>query len=196
MHWNDHWRLDGKHAYLGASKYHWLRYSDEKLKVNYDNHLKAQEGTELHELAKHLITKRIKLRGNHTFAAYVNDAISYRMDPEVMLVYQPDSNADPVSFGTADAIKYDARNKVLRVHDLKTGVHPGHFDQLLIYVVLFFLEYGAIYRIKPHDVTIEVRIYQNDEIARMIADPDVIVEYTKELTRKAALVKQWNEAVL
>jgi hypothetical protein len=193
MQWNNHWQLEGKHAYLSASKYHWLRYSDEKLRVNFDNHRKAMEGTELHDLAKTLIKKRVKLRGTHTFAAYVNDAIGYKMDPEVVLAYQPDSNADPVHFGTADAIKYDSRNKVLRIHDLKTGLHPGHMDQLMIYAVLFFLEYGVIFRIKPHDVTTELRIYQNDEIARMVADPDKIVEYMTEAKRKAKLVSQWME---
>lgn len=196
MRWNDHWKLEGKHAYLGASKYHWLRYSDEKLRVNYDNHLKAQEGTELHELAKTLIRKRIKLRGTHTLAAYVNDAVGFHMDPEIVLAYQPDNSKDPVLFGTPDAIKYDSRNKVLRVHDLKTGVHPGHMDQLMIYAVLFFLEYGVIFRVKPHDVTTELRIYQNDEIVRLIADPDKIVEYMTEAKRKAKLVDGWNEVMM
>lgn len=26
MQWNDHSRLVGQHAFLGASKYHWLNY--------------------------------------------------------------------------------------------------------------------------------------------------------------------------
>lgn len=195
MRWNDHWRLEGKHAYLGASKHHWLGYTSEKLRTNWENHKKAQEGTELHEIAKTLIQKRIKLLGKHTLAAYVNDAIGYLMDPEVVLAYQPDGNADPVFFGTVDAIVYDHRNKVLRIHDLKTGTHPGHMNQLKIYVILFFLEYGKIYRIKPHDVDIRLRIYQNDEIVELIADPDEIVALTEKAKHDEKLVREWQEAV-
>jgi hypothetical protein len=193
MRWNDHWRLEGRHAYLSASKHHWLEYDDVKLKKSYDNHRKAQEGTELHELAKILIKKRIKLRGTHTLAAYVNDAIGFKMDPEVVLVYQPDASVNPVFWGTADAIKYDPRNRVLRIHDLKTGTHPGNMRQLKIYAVLFFLEYGALLRIKPHDIAIEMRIYQNDEIVREIADPDEIVKYMNKGKHSAKLVAEWEE---
>lgn len=194
MRWNDHWRLEGKHAYLSASKYHWIEYDDEKLRKSWENHKKAQEGTELHELAKVLIKKGVKLRGRHTLAAYVNDAIGYKMDPEVVLAWQPDSNRDPVFFGTADAVKYDSRNKVLRIHDLKTGTHPANMKQLYIYAVLFFLEYGALYRVKPHDVTIELRIYQNDEIIREIADPAKVVDFIERAKRKAKMVTEWEEA--
>lgn len=195
MRWNDHWRLEGKHAYLGASKHHWLNYDVEKLRKNYENHRKAQEGTELHELAKTLIKKRVKLYGKHTLAAYVNDAIGFKMDPEVVLAYQPDSNVDPVLFGTCDAIKYDPRNKVLRIHDLKTGIHPGHFNQLMIYAVLFFLEYGALYRIKPHDVQIELRIYQNDQTIRKVADPDDVVKFMEKAKHDEKLVREWQEVM-
>lgn len=194
MPWNDHWRLEGKHAYLGASKHHWLNYDEEKLRRNWENHRKAQEGTEMHELAKLLIKKRVKLRGTHTFAAYVNDAIGYKMDPEVVLAYQPDIHIDPVFFGTCDAIKYDSRNKVLRIHDLKTGIHPGHMNQLKIYAVLFFLEYGKLYRVKPHDVTIELRIYQNDIILKEIADPVQISTFMDKAKHDANLVTTWTEA--
>lgn len=148
----------------------------------------------MHELAKVLIKKRVKLRGTHTFAAYVNDAIGFKMDPEVVLAYIPDQNAECVLFGTCDAIKYDPRNKVLRVHDLKTGVHPGHMNQLKLYVVLFFLEYGLLYRVKPHDVTIEMRIYQNDEIIREFANPDEIVIFMDKAKHDAKLVSEWTEA--
>ncbi len=193
MLWNDHWRLEGKHAYLSPSKHHWFEYDVEKLRKGFDNHLKAQEGTELHELAKVLIKKRVKLRGTHTLAAYVNDAIGFKMDPEVLLAYQPDSNKDPVFFGTADAIKYDHRNKVLRIHDLKTGVHPGHMRQLKGYAVLFFLEYGLLYRIKPHDVEIRLRIYQNDEIVELVAEPAEIVRMMEKAKHDAKLVSEWKE---
>ena len=60
--------------------------------------------------------------------------------------------------GTADAISF--RNNTLRIHDLKTGTRPVHIEQLEIYAALFCLEY----KIKPADIDIELRIYQNDEV--------------------------------
>lgn len=60
--------------------------------------------------------------------------------------------------GTADAISF--RNNFLRIHDLKTGKRPAHMEQLEIYAALFCLEY----KIKPEDIHIELRIYQNDDI--------------------------------
>ena len=57
------------------------------------------------------------------------------------------------------------RNNFLRIHDLKTGVTPVHMEQLLIYVALFCLEY----KIKPGEIQIECRIYQNDDI--LVANP-------------------------
>lgn len=60
--------------------------------------------------------------------------------------------------GTADAIAF--RNNFLRIHDLKTGKRPVHIEQLEIYAALFCLEY----HVKPYDIQIELRIYQNDEV--------------------------------
>ena len=61
-------------------------------------------------------------------------------------------------FGTTDAITF--RNRMLRIHDLKTGVIPAHMEQLEIYAALFCLEY----KIKPADIEMELRIYQNNQI--------------------------------
>lgn len=83
---------------------------------------------------------------------YVNDAIGYRMTPEQILYYSGNC------FGTADTISF--RNGLLRIHDLKTGVTPAHMEQLEIYAALFCLEYDM----KPCDINMELRIYQNDEI--------------------------------
>lgn len=183
MQWQDHWKAEGKHAYLGASKYHWIRYTPEKLRSHFQKHKRALEGQELHDLAKILILKRIKqIRDGSTFRTYVNDAIGFRMDPEVVLYYNDDF------FGTADAISY--REGVLRIHDLKTGDFPGKLDQLKIYVVLFFLEYGKILKIKPHDVQIFVRIYQLDEIIEEKVDPDEIVTLTKWALEATRIVQE------
>ena len=51
MNWNVHSNLIGNHAFLGASKYHWINYDEQKLADSYNNFLAAQKGTELHEFA-------------------------------------------------------------------------------------------------------------------------------------------------
>lgn len=149
----DHRRLAGQHAFLGASKYQWLNYDEEKLVNTYLKSLAVKRGTELHELAANLIRLGVKLpRNNKTLNAYVNDAIGYHMTPEQVLYYSDNC------FGTADAICF--KNNLLRIHDLKTGTTPASLDQLIIYAAIFCLEYG----IRPGEIEFELRIYQNDEI--------------------------------
>lgn len=164
MNFNNHSNLKGLHAFLGASKYAWLNYDEEKLALVYKN-MQAQElGTRLHEFAANCIDLGINLpEENKTLNLYVNDAIGYRMIPEQVLYYSDNC------FGTADAISY--RRKFLRIHDLKTGKTPAHMDQLHIYAALFCLEY----HMKPTEIGIETRIYQNDEVLVESPDPDVIV---------------------
>lgn len=152
MNFNEHSKLRGCHAFLSASSYHWLNYSDEKLITTYSNLLAKQKGTELHDFAAKAIELGVKLpKSKKTLNMYVNDAIGYRMTPEQVLYYSDNC------FGTADAISF--RNNFLRIHDLKTGATPAKMEQLLIYAALFCLEY----RIKPGDIEIELRIYQNDD---------------------------------
>lgn len=189
MQWNDHWRIEGKHAYLSASKYHWIRYDLDKLRRHFAKHKKAEEGEALHRLAAELIKRRIKqIRNGSTFNSYVNDGIGFRMDVEVPLFYTDDM------FGTADAISF--RDMILRIHDLKTGEFPGKMDQLKVYAVFFFLEYGKLYKIKPHDVEIILRIYQNDEIIQLIADPDEIAEMMEHAKICAVEVQRMKEVMM
>lgn len=155
MVFNDHWKQKGQHAFLGASKYSWINYDPEKLATAYTGFLAAQRGTELHNFAATCIKLRQKLpRSKKTLNSYVNDAIGFGMTPEQILYYSDNC------FGTADAILFDEKNSILRVHDLKTGTTPAHMEQLLIYDALFCLEY----RVKPKDIYIEDRIYQCDEV--------------------------------
>lgn len=153
MIFTKHSNLEGLHAPFGASQSAWLRYDDEKILAAYNN-MKAKEmGTRLHAWAKETIDLGIKQpRSKKTIYAYVNDAIGYKMDTEVVLFYSPRF------FGTADSICF--RNGTLRIHDLKTGVTKVHMEQLMIYAALFCLEY----KIKPSDIEIELRIYQSDEV--------------------------------
>ena len=91
-------------------------------------------------------------KSKQTLNMYVNDAIGFKMTPEQILYYSDNC------FGTADAILF--RNNFLRIHDLKTGKIPAHMEQLEIYAALFCLEY----KVKPGDIEMELRIYQNNEI--------------------------------
>lgn len=153
MNFNKHLNLEGQHAFLGASKYHWVNYDIDKLADTYINYLAAQKGTELHDFAYRCIKLGQKLpRSNKTLNMYVNDAISYKMTPEQVLYFSENC------FGTADAISF--RNNLLRIHDYKSGVTPANMKQLEIYAALFCLEYEY----SPADIGMELRIYQNNEI--------------------------------
>lgn len=153
MNFNKHFNLEGKHAFLGASKYGWVKYDENEIVASYRRFKDVERGTRLHELAARLIREGVRLEDTAgTLNQYVNDAIGFRMTPEQPLYYSP------VCFGTADAISY--RNGLLRIHDLKTGKGKANILQLRIYAALFCLEYD----INPGDIQIELRIYQNNEI--------------------------------
>jgi len=177
LRFNDHWDVEGKHAFLGASKYHWIRYDLEKMRRIWENKFKSEKGTRLHKLAAFCIKERIKLEHNGTtLSMYVNDAIGFRMTPEQVLMYNEDC------FCTPDAISFD--KELLRVHDLKTGEHPASFDQTRIACALFCLEY----KVRPFEIEMIMRIYQNDQIFELNAEPaeiqeimDTIKSFTKEI---------------
>ena len=160
MIFNNHSNLRGSHAFLGASKYHWINYDDAKLIDSYRKFLAVQKGTELHDFAATCIKLGQKLpKSPKTLNSYVNDAIGFKMKPEQVLYYSDNC------FGTADAIVF--RNNLLRIHDLKTGEIPAHMEQLMVYAALFCLEYNK----KPGDIDMELRIYQNNEI--LVHNPTV-----------------------
>jgi len=165
MNWNRHSNLEGAHAFLSASKYHWINYSNEKIEYSYKKMLAVQMGTRLHEFASECIKLKQNLpKSKKTLNMFVNDAIGYRMQSEQVLYYSDNA------FGTADAISF--RNNKLRIHDLKTGEIPAHMEQLKIYAALFCLEY----KIKPADIDeIILQIYQSDEILVHKPSTDEIV---------------------
>lgn len=153
MNFNKHSNLEGQHAFLGASKYHWINYDENKLIETYNGFIAAQRGSELHDFACKCIRLGQKLpKSQKTLNMYVNDAIGYRMTPEQILYYSE------YCFGTADAISF--RNNFLRIHDYKSGTIKTHMEQLRIYAALFCLEYHE----KPSNIDIELRIYQSDEV--------------------------------
>ena len=153
MNFNSHSDLEGQHAFLGASKYHWINYDAARLAETYASYQAKENGTRLHAFAAECIALGQKLpKSKKTLNAYVNDAIGFRMTPEQVLYYSGNC------FGTADSITF--KNNLLRIHDLKTGAVPAHMEQLYIYAALFCLEYGY----HPKDIRMELRIYQNDEV--------------------------------
>ena len=153
MNFNKHSMLEGLHAPFSPSSSSWLRYDDDKALSVYQNKKAAEIGTRLHAWAKETIDLGIKQpKSKKTLYSYVNDAIGFKMQTEVVLFYSERF------FGTADAISF--RNGFLRIHDLKTGITPVHMEQLEIYAALFCLEY----RVKPGEIDMELRIYQNDEV--------------------------------
>lgn len=159
MNFNNHSRLEGCHAFLSASKYHWINYDDDKIVSAFVKHQATVMGTRLHEFACEAILLEIKLpRTKKTLNMFVNDAIGYRMNPEQILYYSDNC------FGTADAIMF--KKNILRIHDLKTGTTKASVRQLEIYAAIFCLEY----KIKPNDIYIELRLYQNDEV--IIHEPE------------------------
>lgn len=165
MQFNAHYNLQGEHAFLSASKWHWINYSEEKLDATYLKHVAAEKGTELHEFASTCIRLGEKLQtSKKTLNRYVNDAIGFGMTPEQVLYFSDNF------FGTADSISF--KKNFLRIHDLKTGTIPAHFEQLEIYAALFCLEYGF----KPDEIGMELRIYQNDAILIHIPEPENIAQ--------------------
>lgn len=184
MLFNTHRNLEGLHAVFSPSQSSWLRYDDEKALEVYSNRKAAQMGTRLHQWAKETIDLKIKQpRSKNTLSAYVNDAIGFKMDTEVVLFYSQRF------FGTADAISF--RNGTLRIHDLKTGSVgkiESHIEQLEIYAALFCLEY----KVKPYEIEIELRVYKNDDVICHEPDPEKIVAIMEQIIRLDTLLEKMD----
>ena len=184
MIFNRHSNLAGLHAPFSPSQSSWLRYDDEKARDVYLNRKAAEMGTRLHQWAKDTIDLGIKQpQSKKTIYAYVNDAIGFKMDTEVVLFYSERF------FGTADAISF--RNNILRIHDLKTGRRPVDMEQLEIYAALFCLEY----RVKPGDIEMELRIYQNDEVLIHNPTAEDIAPIMDHIIRLDKLLQKLDEEV-
>lgn len=134
MNFNDHSELNGRHAFLSPSNYHWINYNDQKLEARFFSYAAARHGTDLHEWAHQSIRleRRQPQDTGEAICAYVNDGIDYRMRCEQGLFYSPNC------FGHADTISF--HDNLLRIHDLKTGVTATSEKQLEVYAALFCLE--------------------------------------------------------
>lgn len=170
MNFNEHYNLVGKHAFLSASKYHWLNYDAAKLRTTYFNTLKRDEGTRLHAFASEAIKLNMKMaRTKRAVNQFVNDAIGFRMESEQVLYYSD------FCFGTADAISF--KDGMLRIHDLKTGDIPASFKQLDIYCALFCLEYD----VDPTKIEMECRLYQGTEVLVNVPEPQTVKDIMKKI---------------
>lgn len=179
MNFNEHWNLEGKHAFLSPSNPYWLNYDREKLILVYENMKAKQRGTELHAFAADAIKYGIKLsHSRRTLNKYVNDAIGFGLNPERILYYSDNC------FGTADAI--DFNNGLLRIHDLKTGKHSASFKQLEVYAALFCLEYG----VDPAQIDICMRIYQNDEVLETVPEQELIQERMDKIVESDRILSE------
>lgn len=178
MNFNSHSDFKGFHAILSPSKYHWINYSYEKMETTWKNAKAIELGVELHDIAAKCIRRGIKVAPHKVaFNQYVNDAIGFRMLPEVVLFYSPNA------FGTADCISF--RDGILRIHDLKTGASSVSMRQLEVYAALFCLEYSY----NPEEIEIILRIYQSD-VLETHSDPEeirrimnVIVDFDKLINK-------------
>lgn len=216
MKWNDHSKYVGRHAILSPSSYHWINYiqEDETYKEALFARYLAEHATEIGTIVHEYACKRIKygmplskkdkngllfyLIDNGVPANvidldffyecvlyYVNDAIGYGMDPEVVLYYSDNC------YGTADSIIFN--KNLLRIHDLKTGKTAAHIEQLEIYAALFCLEYGY----KPKDISMELRIYQPENMITVVPDvADIVPIMDKIISSDKFLSKIQNEGLL
>lgn len=184
MNFEKHSKLEGLHAPFSPSQPSWLRYDDNKALEVYNNKKAAEMGTRLHAWAAETINLGIKQpRSKRTIYAYVNDAIGFKMNTEVVLYYSDRF------FGTADAISF--RNGLLRIHDLKTGKTAVHMEQLEIYAALFCLEY----RIKPGEIEMELRIYQNDEVIVHHPTAEDILPIMDKIVHLDKILEKYDEGV-
>jgi len=179
MNFNMHSRLEGQHAFLSASNYHWINYDEEKLIATFSKFQAKQRGTELHDLARRCIDLGVKLpKSNKTLNLYVNDAIGFKMQTEQILYYSDNC------FGTADTISF--RKQFLRIHDYKSGEIPASMKQLMVYNALFCLEYHAT----PNDIETELRLYQSDEVLVHVPESEEIRNIMDKIIRFDKRIEQ------
>lgn len=179
MNFNRHSDLQGKHAFLSPSNYHWLNYDPQKLEARYVAYRSARRGVDLHALAHESIRLGIRLsRREKALCQYVADGIGYKMQCEQPVFYSNNC------FGTADTLSF--RRGKLRIHDLKTGIVATSFRQLEVYAAIFCLEYG----IDPTTIEIELRIYQRQEVRIEHPTGDLIMDIMDTIVRHDIHIEQ------
>ncbi len=184
MIWKNYSHLKNTHAFLSPSRHYWLNYSEEKLVQTYMNHRKVSMGSEYHNLASRLINLAVRLPNTAaSFNSFVNDAIGYKMESEVLLYYSPNC------YGTTDAISFN--DGLLRIHDLKTGTSTNaSMNQLLIYAGLFILDYGVSNRELKG---VELRIYQNSDVTEFFPSPKDVFDVANTIVQSDKIIGKIDE---
>jgi hypothetical protein len=189
---NSHPRLEGSHAFLSASQYAWLRYTDEKLVERLSTTAAAALGTRLHAWAAEAISLGRRQPGNEddenfdVLCAYINHALDFGLTPEQLLFYSIHA------YGTADAIGFKPYIDTstfagfLRIHDFKSGTSKTSSDQLYIYAGFFCLEYDF----RPFEIEGELRIYQGDEVRIYELDRDYLATVYDRIRTANEIVDQ------
>lgn len=121
--------------------------------------------------------KQIPKSTYSTIKAFVNDAIALGMEEEMELVYSHEIG------GTADAVRFNEKEKKLWIFDLKTGTGLSHMEQLEGYAALYCL----IRDVNPFDISFELRIYQSDEVTVFEPDPDEIKQIMDRIKHLSGL---------
>lgn len=207
-HKHDDWK--GKHSFLSPSSHRLDSDLNEEDFIKGMRALYASAiGTALHEKAEFRINNKLRIRNkthaadlileklveakipraiiepgefSETFMAYVNDAIGYDMFAEV-----PVGISDQ-AFGTIDAMSFNYKTKLLRIHDLKTGRIPAKIEQLIEYAAYFCIEY----KLKPGEISTELRIYQSGEIITVTPTAPDILPFMERIKRGDNIMKRLN----
>ena len=105
----------------------------------------------------------------------------------LIIYYSQGGNTELVAKTLAQNLRAD----MVRIHDLKTGITPAHFEQLMIYAAMFCLEYGH----NPEKITMELRLYQNDEVLILEPDPRDICDIMETIVRFDKLINKEKQGV-
>lgn len=185
MRFNKHLRLQGEHAFLSPSSYHWINYTPDRLAERWTTAQASAWGVYQHEYAQKEIRAGRLSQHEGVLGMYINDCINERMETEQVLFYSENC------FGTADAINF--RYRKLKIFDLKSGLIVAKVHQLEVYAAIFCLEYDK----DPFDMDIELRIYQDPEVSVFDADPEdikLIMEKIVDFDRQIEQLKREEES--
>lgn len=183
-----HPKLEGSHAFLSASNYHWLNYSEEKLIERLRTTEAAALGTRLHAWAAEAISLgRVQPDDGDVLSAYINDALEFGMTPEQLLFYSMNA------YGTADTIGFEEYHPdesefvgFLRVHDYKSGTSKTSEDQLYVYSGFFCLEYGF----RPFEIDGELRIYQDGVVRGYALDREYLARVYDKIRTSNDIIEE------
>lgn len=210
MSWNRSLEETPKHAIFSPSSPWWLNDTDEEIVQRYCSSFASSIGTILHDMARKHIEHSVKLVKSdkkyirlslleasipesvitrlpdddifETLMMYVNDCIGYRMIPEQKVEYSE------LFFGTCDAVRFEEREKLLRISDFKSGTSPAKMEQLICYDALYRLQHCQELRIRPEEIRSELRIYQCGEIRLCTPEPDEIISVMEFIKAKDNLI--------